>query len=75
MESKLIDNVYPAPISKELLSERLWPGFAQIHLLDNRLHRLISRVNKKLGGLIQHQKGQYLLVCGTGHMATHDQSR
>ncbi len=61
METKLLNNIYSAPVSKELLSERLWPGFAQIHLLDNRLHRLISRVNKKLGGLIQYHKGQYFL--------------
>lgn len=61
MESKLIDSLFPGLISKELLCERLWPGYSQLHLLDNRLHRLVSRVNKKLRGRIVCQKGQYSL--------------
>lgn len=62
MEKKLVDNIFAEPISKELLSERLWPGFSEVKLLDNRLHRLISRVNKKIGGHIQLQAGKYFLT-------------
>lgn len=61
MEKMLIDNVIRSPISKSFLSERLWPGYSEVHLLDNRLHRLVSRVNKKIGGFILYTNGQYSL--------------
>ncbi len=59
LEFKLLQSIHKGPISKELLCERLWPEYSQIHLLDNRLHRLISRLNKKTNGLIEFKNGSY----------------
>jgi hypothetical protein len=61
LEHRLVASLAQGPISKALLSERLWPSFSNLRLLDNRLHRLISRVNKKIGGVISCRAGQYSL--------------
>lgn len=59
MEFRLIDCLVSKPHSKQLLCETLWPGHSSLAHLDNRLHRLISRFNKKLGGLISFENGWY----------------
>lgn len=64
LEFKLIEILASGPHSKNLICEKLWPEYSDVHHLDNRLHRLISRVNKKIDGLILYSDKSYKL-CGT----------
>ncbi|MCB0422592.1 MAG: hypothetical protein KDD61_16440 [Bdellovibrionales bacterium] len=49
-------------LSKAILCEQLWPEFCDSEQLDNRLHRLISRMNKKIKNLIQFDGQKYFLT-------------
>ncbi|MGZ3774844.1 MAG: hypothetical protein ACXVCY_06520 [Pseudobdellovibrionaceae bacterium] len=64
LEFKLIENLAIGPHPKSLLCEKLWPEYSDIEHLDNRLHRLVSRINKKIDGLILYEDKRYKL-CGT----------
>lgn len=46
--------------SKAMLCEMLWPEQAEVELLQNRLHKLISRINKK-HELISFADGHYFV--------------
>lgn len=61
LEFKLIEILASGPHSKNLICEKLWPEYSEVHHLDNRLHRLISRVNKKIDGLILYSDKSYKL--------------
>jgi tetratricopeptide (TPR) repeat protein len=64
LESKLIEILKSGPQSKLLICEKLWPEYSDTHHLDNRLHRLVSRINKKIEGLVLYSAKTYKL-CGT----------
>jgi tetratricopeptide (TPR) repeat protein len=59
IEGKLIRLLSQAKMSKHLLIEALWPEHVSIHHIDNRLHRLVTRVNKKFGGKFIVFDGQF----------------
>ncbi|MGZ3768865.1 MAG: hypothetical protein ACXVCP_05170 [Bdellovibrio sp.] len=61
LEAKLIEILTGGPQGKNLICEKLWPEYAEIPHLDNRLHRLISRTNKKTDGLIVYSEKTYKL--------------
>jgi tetratricopeptide (TPR) repeat protein len=61
LESKLIEILKQGPQSKALICEKLWPEYSDTHHLDNRLHRLISRINKKVDGLVLYSSKTYKL--------------
>lgn len=61
LEEMLLLLLEQGPQSKNLLCERLWPEVSDPEHLDNRLHRLISRLNKKIPGLIIYKKRRYSL--------------
>jgi tetratricopeptide (TPR) repeat protein len=49
LEGKLVRLLAQSKMSKHLLIEALWPEHVSVHHIDNRLHRLIGRINKKFG--------------------------
>jgi hypothetical protein len=49
LEGKLIRLLMQSRASKSLLIEALWPEHVSVHHIDNRLHRMIGRINKKFG--------------------------
>jgi tetratricopeptide (TPR) repeat protein len=63
LETKLIETLQKGPQTKNLICEKLWPAYSETYHLDNRLHRLISRINKKINGLILYSARTYRL-CG-----------
>lgn len=62
LEGKLIEMLSHSRSSKQLISERLWPEHSELFVLDNRLHRLVSRVNKKFCGIIGFDGFYYSLA-------------
>ncbi|MGZ3775606.1 MAG: hypothetical protein ACXVCY_17000 [Pseudobdellovibrionaceae bacterium] len=63
LEGKLLRLLIKMRASKTLLTETLWPEYAQINELDHRLHQLISRMNQKFGGIIIYDGSAYRLSC------------
>ncbi len=61
LEAKLLSLLAESRRSKELLCTSLWPEYAESAHIENRLHRLISRLNKKIPQLIQWTGGYYSL--------------
>ena len=61
LEGRLIRILCQEKASKTLLIETLWPSQSETSLMDNRLHRMISRLNKKLGELIDFDGKYYRL--------------
>lgn len=61
LEYKLIEMLAVGPHPKSLICEKLWPEYSDVQHLDNRLHRLISRMNKKSEGLITYSEKLYKL--------------
>jgi len=59
LEGKLIKALAHGKASKAQLCEMLWPQECDRLLLDNRLHRLVSRTNRKLSNLIRFDGSQY----------------
>lgn len=59
LEGKLLQILTQGRCEKIMLIERLWPEDFSQGQLDNRLHRLISRLNKKLQGLIEFDGQAY----------------
>ena len=59
LEKLLCRSLKSGPKSKHDLIETLWPELAMHQTLDNRLHRLISRTNKKLEGKIEYDGLKY----------------
>lgn len=60
-EAKLLSMLLKSSHKRSLLCEKLWPEYAESAQLDNRLHRLISRVNHKFNDIISYQNGSYQL--------------
>ncbi|HAR41048.1 MAG TPA: hypothetical protein DCS07_00175 [Bdellovibrionales bacterium] len=64
MEGRLIKMLNQEKSTKSLLIETIWPGQSNLELLDNRLHRMISRLNKKLDDGIEFDGKYYRLkIC------------
>lgn len=61
LETKLIEILTSGPHGKSLICEKLWPEYSEVQHLDNRLHRLVSRLNKKTNGLIVYSDRTYKL--------------
>ncbi len=59
LEGRLLALLRTGKHSRNLLIERLWPEEFGQTLLDNRLHRLISRVNKKVVQAVQFDGSSY----------------
>jgi hypothetical protein len=60
-EGRLIRLLTQERATKNFLIEALWPLQSEVQLLDNRLHRLISRLNKKLNDQIVYDGKYYTL--------------
>jgi DNA-binding SARP family transcriptional activator len=60
MEGRVLRLLTEQPRSKAYLCEVLWPEECENTALDNRLHRVISRLNKRVPGLIVLRDGVYL---------------
>lgn len=60
-EGQLIRILMEAKRSKNILCEMLWPEQMQVLNLENRFHKLVSRINKKLK-LIDTENGSYFLT-------------
>ena len=58
LEGRLLRALMRARSSKALLSEILWPEQHMVRAVDDRFHRLVSRLNKKLGNVIEFD-GQF----------------
>ncbi len=61
MESRILRLLERGPKSKAHLVESLYGPAGEPKLVDNRLHRLVSRINNKRRGLISFEKGHYHL--------------
>ncbi|OFZ21047.1 MAG: hypothetical protein A2X94_06865 [Bdellovibrionales bacterium GWB1_55_8] len=61
LEGRLVQMLTRNKATKNLLIESFWPGQSDRQLLDNRLHRMISRLNKKLSNLIEFDGKSYRL--------------
>ncbi len=61
LEGRLLNCLIHQKCSKSLLCEVLWPDHCNVYHLDNRLHKLISRLNKKSVPLIQFDGKFYFL--------------
>lgn len=61
LEGQILRILLEGSCSKQLLVERLWPESCDAHVLDNRLHRLVSRTNKKTGDIITFDGSRYQL--------------
>ena len=63
LEGKLIQLLIQSGSSKTLICEKLWPESCSVGHLDNRLHRLVSRLNTKSGmSLVQFDGKLYHLA-------------
>lgn len=61
LEGRLIQLLTSNGQSKPVLCEQIWPEHCETEHLDNRLHRLVSRINQKWPGLIQFDGQNYSL--------------
>lgn len=61
LEHKLLFSLINKPCSKTLLIEMLYPGNESQELVNNRLHKLISRVNKRFPNIVLYRNSQYCL--------------
>lgn len=61
LEGRLLRLLIQQKATKNLLIETLWPMQSDSQLLDNRLHRMISRLNKKLDNVISYDGKYYSL--------------
>lgn len=61
LEGRLLKMLSQERATKNLLIETLWPEQNEAHLLDNRLHRLISRLNKKIDESVIYDGKYYTL--------------
>ncbi len=61
LEGLLLNCLIHQKCSKSLLCEVLWPSHCNVYHLDNRLHKLISRLNKKFVPIIQFDGRFYFL--------------
>lgn len=61
LEGKLLKLLTQNKSTKNFLIETLWPEQNEVHLLDNRLHRLISRLNKKVDESVVYDGKYYSL--------------
>lgn len=61
LEGRLIRILAQEKATKNFLIEALWPQQSEVHLVDNRLHRMISRLNKKLNNSILYDGKYYSL--------------
>jgi tetratricopeptide (TPR) repeat protein len=61
LEGRLVSVLHSGQKSKELLCTSLWPENSDSLLVENRLHRLISRLNKKIPKLVNLKSGRYTL--------------
>jgi len=61
LEARLLKLLMQERSSKQLLIEALWPSQGETQLLDNRFHRMISRLNRKLKGGIEFDGKHYHL--------------
>ncbi len=71
LEGKLLRALMRGRSSKALLSEILWPEQYQVRAMDDRFHRLVSRINKKLGNVIAFD-GQFYRLNQTIIITTDD---
>lgn len=62
LEGRLVSVLAEGNKSKEMLCNSLWPENAATMHVENRLHRLISRVNKKIPKLVVLNSGRYTLA-------------
>ena len=60
-EGLLLRALARGPQTKSVLIEQLWPEYAHLETLDNRFHRLISRMNKKIPEMIRFDGSRYNL--------------
>ena len=63
LEAQLLNLLAGGGCSKALICERLWPEACLVETLDNRLHRLVSRINKKFENIVGFDGTQYYLCC------------
>ncbi len=70
LEGKLLAILNQGRCPKKALIARLWPEQSPVGLLDNRLHRLISRLNKKLQGMIEFDGEAYRMKNAISHINT-----
>lgn len=61
LEGKMLSLLTLGAESKISLCEKLWPEYSDVEHLDNRLHRLVCRLNKKLRGSIHFDGRVYRL--------------
>lgn len=61
LEGRLLQQLMRVPAPKQVLIEALWPEVAAREALDDRFHRLLSRLNGKLGSLIVYDGLLYRL--------------
>ena len=61
LEYKLLSLLKEKSKSRNFLIECLYPGSENNSLVNNRLHRLVSRINKRLDNMIDYKSGMYSL--------------
>ncbi len=52
LEGRLLAILANGKITKRLMGERLWPEYSETAQIDNRVHRLISRLNHKTKNIV-----------------------
>jgi len=67
LEGRLLTELHKGKAAKGHLIEKLWPKLCALEQsssdsIDNRLHRLVSRLNKKLPDLVQFDGIHYQLL-------------
>lgn len=62
LEGAFLKILMKGPASKELISEALWPEYAEVENLDDRFFRLKNRLQQKLGAIVDFDGKNYFLT-------------